>query len=276
MTGDLFLQYLQHFIDNVRPSKSSPVLLIYDNHGSHVTIEVIDLAREHGIVLLTLPPHCSHRMQPLDVCVYGPFKTYYNTALDNWMTEHPGRTITIYDVPKLAAIAFDKAFSKSNITSAFKNTGIQPFNEQIFTEADFLGSYVSDRPPPVENPESQEEGESEQIVEEGGSTPVASSVETEENHFIEPQMIRPFPKALPRKGTRRGRKPGKPRILTSSPERNLILQETLERIAKNEKKGKKSQTEKSQDERKKKNAKKPQKRSSDDKENAKNPKKKKK
>ena len=44
-----------------------------DNHESHVSLETINAASENGLVILSFPPHCSHRMQPLDVSIYGPF-----------------------------------------------------------------------------------------------------------------------------------------------------------------------------------------------------------
>ena len=56
------------------------VLLIMDNHDSHISVEVINFAKDNGVVLLTFPPQCSHRMQPLDRTVYGPFKHFYNDA----------------------------------------------------------------------------------------------------------------------------------------------------------------------------------------------------
>ena len=43
------------------------------NHKSHITLEVVDLARKNRLSILTFSPHCSHRMQHLDVSVYGPF-----------------------------------------------------------------------------------------------------------------------------------------------------------------------------------------------------------
>ena len=95
---------------------------------------------------LTFPPHCSHRMQPLDVCVFGPFKRFYNKFADAWMTSHPGQSITIYDVAELSGVAFNKAFCMENIISAFKSTGIFPFNLNIFTNDMFLPAEVTDVP----------------------------------------------------------------------------------------------------------------------------------
>ena len=38
-----------------------------DKQESCIIVEVVKMAREKGLLVVTLPPHCSHRMQPLDV-----------------------------------------------------------------------------------------------------------------------------------------------------------------------------------------------------------------
>ena len=43
-----------------------PVLL-FDGHGSHLTFPTIQTCMENQILLLALPPHTSHALQPLDV-----------------------------------------------------------------------------------------------------------------------------------------------------------------------------------------------------------------
>ena len=43
-----------------------PILLIMDNHETHMSLAAVDLAKANEIVLLTIPPHTSHRLQPLD------------------------------------------------------------------------------------------------------------------------------------------------------------------------------------------------------------------
>jgi len=43
--------------------------------GACKSLEAIDLARSQlGLVLICLPPHTTHRMQPLDRTIYGPLK----------------------------------------------------------------------------------------------------------------------------------------------------------------------------------------------------------
>ena len=56
------------FLQHSASSANNPSLLILDGHATHTkNLEGIDLARENGVTLLVLPPHCSHRLQPLDV-----------------------------------------------------------------------------------------------------------------------------------------------------------------------------------------------------------------
>lgn len=66
MTGNDFLIFIKHFAKNVKPSIEKPVLLLLDNHDSHLNIEVLNYCKSNGIVLLSFPPHCSHKLQPLD------------------------------------------------------------------------------------------------------------------------------------------------------------------------------------------------------------------
>ena len=41
---------MQHFITHVKPSNEYQVLLILDNHSSHLHFETLNLAMENGIV----------------------------------------------------------------------------------------------------------------------------------------------------------------------------------------------------------------------------------
>ncbi|KAJ8912429.1 hypothetical protein NQ315_006095 [Exocentrus adspersus] len=94
MTIEIFVQWLEHFISYAHPTKELPVLLIMDNHISHISYTAIKMARENNITLLTLPPHTSHKLQPLDRTVYGPLKAHYNSACHSWLMNHPGQCIT--------------------------------------------------------------------------------------------------------------------------------------------------------------------------------------
>ena len=69
---------------------------------------------------------------------------YFDTVADEWHLNNPGKGMTIYDLPALAAIAYTNAVTPSNIQSGFKSTRIYPFNSQIFSVSDFLPGYVTD------------------------------------------------------------------------------------------------------------------------------------
>jgi hypothetical protein len=88
MNEATFPAYLQHTINNTRCTKDKPILLIIDNHKSHCTLDLIDLAKENGVVILTIAPHTSHKLQPLSKATFGPFKADYDVAADDWMRNH--------------------------------------------------------------------------------------------------------------------------------------------------------------------------------------------
>lgn len=166
MTATDFLSYIRHFQGFTRSSPEKPCLLILDNHASHVSVDVIDFCKEHGIVLLTIPPHTSHRLQPLDRTVYGPLKSYVNASCDAWMRTHPGRTMTIYDIPGVVKEAIPRAASCSNICKGFACTGIYPYNRNIFDDDQFLPSSVTDRPDPqtISSPPPEQSNSAEATV----------------------------------------------------------------------------------------------------------------
>jgi hypothetical protein len=57
------------------------LLLIFDGHKSHISVDLIDWAKEQKIILFILPAHTSHILQPLDVACFGPFQKIYNKVL---------------------------------------------------------------------------------------------------------------------------------------------------------------------------------------------------
>ncbi|CAH1968348.1 unnamed protein product [Acanthoscelides obtectus] len=111
INSELFLNWLGHFKDHTRPTKEHPILLVLDNHVSHCTIGAVDFYRANNIIALTIPPHSSHKMQPLD-------KGFHT---------------------------FNKAATVGCAAECFKVSGIYPYNPDIFTDADFLPSAVTER-----------------------------------------------------------------------------------------------------------------------------------
>jgi hypothetical protein len=79
MTTFLFKEFLSFFKRSIPSgiSLTNKHLFILDGHGSHITLEVIEQAKEFGLDIITLPSHTSHALQPLDVVCFKPFKTTF-------------------------------------------------------------------------------------------------------------------------------------------------------------------------------------------------------
>ena len=240
MNSELFVVVLKHFIKHMNVSPDNPAILVMDNHESHVTLATIDTARENGLIILSFPPHCSHRMQPLDVSTYGPFKRYYNATCTDWMLSHPGRAITIYDIGALSGQAYYRAFVPANITAGFRKTGIYPVNRDVFTDDLLLPSAPTDREEApfreMPNDGPGEEADDEAPEPNNAPTPGRAGVPQPSTSTVvsttrSPEDIRPYPKAAPRKeNTRRG-KSKKSTILTDTPERERAAQQISKKRA---------------------------------------------
>ncbi|XP_065672259.1 uncharacterized protein LOC136090079 [Hydra vulgaris] len=146
---EIFLKWFDHFVEYGHPSKDHPLLLIMDNHKTHISIDLMDKAKESNVVFLTLPPHCSRKLQALDRSVFGPLKKFYNSACDSWLKAHPNTPMTIYDISDNLGIAYTRAFTFQNIENGFKAAGIFPYDPYVFSDVNFLCSNVSARPIPA-------------------------------------------------------------------------------------------------------------------------------
>ncbi|XP_053394116.1 uncharacterized protein LOC123523838 [Mercenaria mercenaria] len=133
----IFKLYLEeHFLPLTRSysNMSQPILLLYDGHSSHVSTSLIDWAKTQNIILFVLRPHSSHLLQPLDVGIYGPLKTFYHSECSLYMKNNMGQVITKYQICELACRAYLKAMTPSNIQTAFRKTGIHPFCEKVISQ----------------------------------------------------------------------------------------------------------------------------------------------
>ena len=271
----LFIEYLSHFAVHTQCSKENMVLLILDNHESHISLAAVDKCRELGIVLLSIPPHTSHRLQPLDKSVFGPFKHAYNIAMDSWIRSNPGKTVSIYNIPQLVAEAQLNAMVPRNILSGFQCTGNWPYNPNVFTDLDFAPSNITDRMmAQVDSsdlaPESNAENVIEQVNEEdlesvdpaigtGNDcgltesrstsarktlTPVSVVSDNLPTSYISPSDIVSIPKAPPRKENQRSKRRGKTQIFTLTPVRNQLKEK--ESLKKTKRQPQKSSTVKKQ------------------------------
>ena len=155
---EIYLEWFKFFLDNIPPTR--PILLIQDGHASHISIELIELAREHGVHLLCLPAHTTHILQPLDVGVFKSFKSHFSKACHLYLSKYPGRVITTDVIALLVAEAWPHSFTQVNILSGFRKCGIFPINPGAVSDRQLapskalypLESQHSTEPPGSGNP----------------------------------------------------------------------------------------------------------------------------
>ena len=141
INSDLFMKWFEFFLANIPPTR--PVLLIMDGHGTHMSIELIELAQSSDVHLLCLPSHTTHVLQPLDV---GAFKGNWSKACSKYLAANPGRVITSDKLASLIADAWPLSLTTLNIMSGFKKTGIYPINPSEVTDRQLAPSKLFEQP----------------------------------------------------------------------------------------------------------------------------------
>ena len=72
--GLALVWFKEHFIPNIGMKRQQ--ILILDGHNSHNFVELIQAAVDSNIVMVELPEHTSHWLQPWDRDVFGPLKRH--------------------------------------------------------------------------------------------------------------------------------------------------------------------------------------------------------
>lgn len=95
--------------------------------------------------MVSIPPHTSHRLQPLDVTFFGPLKNSYsrqcNLFLKSKITNSQFEDkITPYDVAEIFKLAYTQVANVEKGVSGFAACGIFPLNPDKFSEDDFAAS----------------------------------------------------------------------------------------------------------------------------------------
>ena len=113
-------QYLSWFTKLFLPAISSltetgPVILIQDGHHSHISLELIATARDNKVILLCLPPNCTHLLQPFDVGVSAPLKKAWKTIMKEFKLQTRGSTVSKQEFPTLISKLWDVSFKANSL-----------------------------------------------------------------------------------------------------------------------------------------------------------------
>lgn len=138
-------------------SPQQPVILFMDNCSVHVHPEVELAASNLGILLMFLPPNTTHSMQPLDVGIFGTFKTKYfadsvrclkSLRVQQAQARYGHEKVAVRscklkeaaklqhsDMPNIYSIAW-ACVEREAIVKSFAVTGLWPFQETLPVEHD--------------------------------------------------------------------------------------------------------------------------------------------
>ena len=104
-------------------------MLVIDAHESHMSAEFDTFCKDHKIITISLAPHSSHLLQPLDVGCFNPLKTAYGKEIENFVKSYITH-ITKTEFLITFQAAHNAAITKKNIQGGFKGSGLFPFNPE--------------------------------------------------------------------------------------------------------------------------------------------------
>ena len=147
ITKSRFHQYGVHFIKFLKHEGlvNRKNLLIVDGHKSHLyNLPFYEAMRANGIEVLTIPPHTSHVLQPLDSIPFAQFKKNWEKNLRRYNIAHSGRSLNKVDFWEVFSPSWNQAMTMKNIMAGFRNTGIYPYDPLAIPPSSMAPSEVTD------------------------------------------------------------------------------------------------------------------------------------
>ncbi|CAB1115050.1 unnamed protein product [Ectocarpus sp. CCAP 1310/34] len=133
MCGDVFIKFIKNFHEKLGRRDlldGKPHVLVLDGHASHVSFEVIQLAKSLNIHLVQLPSHMSHVTLPLDVAGFGCFKKEVATAIAAFPSKHGGALPRKRDKAGLIGQAWSTSFTPEINQASFAGAGLWPVDKE--------------------------------------------------------------------------------------------------------------------------------------------------
>jgi hypothetical protein len=123
ISTDVFIKWpTQHFLKH---KTSGTLFLLLDGRRVHCRSPwLLQAAVENNITVIWLPSLCTHALQPLDKCSFGPVKSVSKNAAAAWLKQNPQRIITRYHMARLIGFSWNNAASRGVDVSAFESTGV--------------------------------------------------------------------------------------------------------------------------------------------------------
>jgi len=138
-----FLEWARAFVTDVAhlTRDGRKVLLIYDGYRSHMSPAVLRLFRKRNIVAYCLPAHTTGVTQPLDLTVFGSFKTHLAETLRRMHSAgNADARFDVFDFCRMMREAYVKSFTPDTIMGGFRRAGLHPLNPSTVLSLPMLDS----------------------------------------------------------------------------------------------------------------------------------------
>ena len=121
--------FLEH-VDNIK----GPKVLILDGHSSHLSLEVVLLAKENNVSIICLPAHTTHILQPLDVAVFAPMKRAWGDIIEKHNQKSYNINKTLFPELLNKLVNSKKAFLRRHAVAGFEASGLYPLNQNAISD----------------------------------------------------------------------------------------------------------------------------------------------
>jgi len=105
-------------------------LLLFNGHSSHVNIKFLDYCIAYQKIPFSLPPHKTHRSEPLNVSIFSPYKHQYQRELTRRFERHDYGVLK-QNFYQIRMTTHHASLIPTNIHSRFLNTGLVSVNRNI-------------------------------------------------------------------------------------------------------------------------------------------------
>lgn len=146
INSELFKKwFLKHFLP--RAPKERPLLLIFDGHKSPVNLEVVEAARKEDVILLCLPPHCSHILQPLEAGLFVLLKQRFAALIGDGCATDSHFAVSKKEfsgVFKATYQVLEEEDGVRTVKEGFRKCGIYPLSHFAINDGHLMQSHSID------------------------------------------------------------------------------------------------------------------------------------
>lgn len=145
---ETFTRFGHGFVDHLKKEGlldgEKKTLLLLDGHYAHLfNLEFLLLMKKNKIIVLAFPPHTSHKIQPLDLVVFGILKRAWNRLLHKLLKRIGGRKLTREEWWMIFLLCVGEALTVRNIQAGFRVAGVFPVDRFAISDESLAPSNTS-------------------------------------------------------------------------------------------------------------------------------------